>query len=162
MLIDHLATLALERVAVLDIAAEGMAVARERLGSAADRVTWITADVTRIDDVGMFDVWHDRAVFHFLVDPEDRRRYVRLAERSITPGGTAIVATFAPDGPERCSGLPVQRWDPSSLARELGPAFRLVDSLAHVHTTPGGTQQRFQYSVLRYGSGMGPTWQMRP
>ena len=114
---------------------------RERLGSRADQVEWIVGDVTAIDDVGMFDIWHDRAVFHFLTDAFDQERYVSLCERTVTPGGIAIVATFAPDGPEMCSGLPVQRYDASGLAERCGPRFELLDSERHVHLTPRGSSR---------------------
>ena len=134
------------RVAVLDIAEAGLTLARERLGGRAERVTWIVADLTIADDIGRFDVWHDRAVFHFLTEPADRAAYVALAIRTIEAGGTALVATFAPDGPERCSGLPVCRYDAAALARELGPTFRLEASEPYVHRTPSGVAQPFVYS----------------
>jgi ubiquinone/menaquinone biosynthesis C-methylase UbiE len=144
-LVDHLVDEGI-RVAVLDIAEAGLTVARERLGDRAEPVLWIVADVTTADDIGRFDVWHDRAVFHFLTEPEDRAAYVALAARTIEAGGTALVATFAPDGPERCSGLPVRRYDAAALARELGPAFRLEASEPYLHVTPSGVQQSFVYS----------------
>ena len=134
------------RVAVLDIAEAGLAVARERLGERAGHVTWIVADVTTATDIGRYDVWHDRAVFHFLTEPADRAAYVALATRTIKVGGTALVATFAPDGPERCSGLPVCRYDGAALALELGPTFRFEASEAYVHVTPSGVRQSFVYS----------------
>ena len=121
----------------------------ERLGSRADRVEWIVGDVTAIEDVGMFDIWHDRAVFHFLTDAFDQERYVSLCERTVAPGGIAIVATFAPDGPEMCSGLPVQRYDASGLAERCGPRFELLDSERYVHLTPHGVEQRFMYASFR-------------
>jgi SAM-dependent methyltransferase len=144
-LVDHLVDEGV-RVAVLDIAEAGLAVARERLGKRAERVTWIVADVTIAADIGRFDVWHDRAVFHFLIEPEDRAAYVALATRTIEDGGTALIATFAPDGPDRCSGLPVCRYDAAALAQELGPAFRLEASEPWVHATPSGVAQSFVYS----------------
>ena len=147
-LVDHLLELDLDRVAVLDIAESGLAVSRARLGPRAERVEWIVADVTSPLDLGRFDVWHDRAVFHFLLDPAARRRYVDLAERTIRPGGIAIMATFADDGPERCSGLPVCRYEPEALARECGPAFRLTSATRHLHHTPLGVPQAFQYSTF--------------
>jgi SAM-dependent methyltransferase len=134
------------RVAVLDIAEAGLDVARERLGERAEQVTWIVADVTTAFDIGRFDVWHDRAVFHFLTEAADRAAYVALATRSTEGGGTALLATFAPDGPERCSGLPVCRYDGAALALELGPAFRLEASEPYVHVTPSGVPQSFVYS----------------
>jgi SAM-dependent methyltransferase len=148
-LADRLLTLGLERIAVLDISEAGLEVAKARLGDRAGDVEWIVGDVTRLADVGEFDVWHDRAVFHFLTDPADRERYVHLAERTVRPGGTAIVATFAPDGPEQCSGLDVCRYDAASLAEQCGPGFRLIDWQDHHHVTPRGVDQHFQYSAFR-------------
>jgi SAM-dependent methyltransferase len=148
-LVDQLIGLDLERIAVLDIAERGLKVAKARLGSRADRVEWIVADITEAVYVGRFDVWHDRAVFHFLTDPVDRARYVAVCERTVPPGGVAVVATFAPDGPEMCSGLPVHRYDASELAGECGPAFALIDSERYLHTTPSGGRQSFLYSSFR-------------
>jgi SAM-dependent methyltransferase len=137
------------RLAVLDISPTALDVTRERLGAHAEEVEWITGDVVGVDDLGRFDVWHDRAVFHFLTNPADRDRYVQLCERTVTPGGIAIVATFAPDGPEMCSGLPVCRYDAARLASECGPKFELLDSERYVHTTPGGVRQPFLYASFR-------------
>ncbi len=122
--------------------------ARAGLGERAARVRWIVADVTAIGDIGRFDLWHDRAVFHFLTDPADRRHYVALLERTVRPRGHAIIATFAPDGPEKCSGLSVQRYDGPLLAKELGPTFLLLKTLPEVHLTPWGKPQSFQYSLF--------------
>ena len=149
-LVDHLLDLDLERLAVLDVSDAGLAVSKGRLGGSAAGVEWIVGDVTTIGDLGAVDVWHDRAVFHFLIEPADRAAYVRLAERTIRPGGTLILATFAPDGPERCSGLPVCRYDADSLARSLGAAFELQATERYTHTTPGGVEQRFVYATFRH------------
>lgn len=151
LLVDQLLDLGVARVAVLDISEAGIDVARRRLGRRASGVEWIVADVTERQDVGSFDVWHDRAVFHFLLDPAARRRYVGLSERTVTPGGMAIMATFSHDGPERCSGLPVHRYEPDELARECGPRWLLSDSERHVHATPGGVEQSYVYSTFRRG-----------
>ncbi len=147
-LVDYLLDLGLDRVAVVDISGAGLEVARGRLGDRADRVEWRVGDVTAIEDLGRFDVWHDRAVFHFLIEPGARRRYVELAERTINPGGCAIMATFAPDGPERCSGLPVRRYDARQLAHQCGPGFHLERSEPYLHTTPRGIPQTFVYSLF--------------
>jgi SAM-dependent methyltransferase len=147
-LVDHLIDLDLDRVAVLDVSETGIAVARARLGDRQERVDWLIVDVTEVDDIGRFDVWHDRAAFHFLIDPDAQRRYVSLASRTVPSGGIAIIATFADDGPERCSGLPVQRYGPAELGRAFEPGFRLLDSRRHLHHTPAGIEQRFQYSLL--------------
>ncbi|MEX2457505.1 MAG: class I SAM-dependent methyltransferase [Actinomycetota bacterium] len=148
-LVDHVLELGLDRVAVLDVAEHGLEIARKRLGERGRAVEWIVADVTEVDDVGRFDIWHDRAVFHFLTSDEERARYVALAERTVRPGGFAVMATFAADGPEQCSGLPVCRYDPAELARQCGPNFELLDSERYVHTTPRGVEQRFAYSTFR-------------
>lgn len=148
-LVDHLLDLDLERIAVLDISDAALTLARHRLGERAGRVDWIVGDASDLDDVGTFDIWHDRAAFHFLLEPAARRRYADLARRTVPDGGTAIVATFADDGPERCSGMLVQRYEPETLAAELGDGFRLVDSRRYLHHTPTGFPQQFQYSTFR-------------
>jgi ubiquinone/menaquinone biosynthesis C-methylase UbiE len=135
-------------VAVLDISAAAISRAKARLGTRAGDVQWIVADVTTPVDLGTFDVWHDRAVFHFLTEPGDRAAYVALLSRTVPSGGHAVIATFAPDGPERCSGLPVRRYDAESLAVELGTGFRLSRTVPESHFTPWGKPQSFQYSVF--------------
>ena len=148
-LVDALILRGLTCLAVLDISSEALQRARVRLGGAASIPAWIDADVAGDWSVRPMDIWHDRAVFHFLTSGDDRARYVDHLRRTLKVGGTAIIATFAPDGPERCSGLPVVRYSPETLAAELGPEFRLLRSTAYVHTTPRGTAQSFQYS--RFG-----------
>jgi hypothetical protein len=106
----------------------------------------VTSDVADWNPETTFEVWHDRAVFHFMVREEDRKAYVATLRRVLRPGGHAIIGTFASDGPERCSGLPVVRYEPERLAAELGAGFRLVDSVREEHVTPGGKVQRFQFS----------------
>jgi len=147
-LADHLVAMNLDRSAVLDISDAALALARHRLGDRADRIEWIVGDIATLTDVGHFDIWHDRAAFHFLLEPEARRSYVALARRTLPVGGTAIVATFAEDGPERCSGMPVQRYEPADLAASWGSGFRLKASRRHLHHTPAGVPQQFQYSIL--------------
>jgi len=148
-LVDHLVRMRLSRIAVLDVAETSLDVAKHRLGDLRDRVEWIAADVTKVHDIGRFGIWHDRAVFHFLTDPADRASYVALCERTVLPGGIVIVATFADDGPEMCSGLPVHRFAAGELAEQCGPRFELIDSERHVHTTPRGAQQPFLYTSFR-------------
>jgi hypothetical protein len=114
-------------------------------------VQWIAADATKWQPPQAFDIWHDRAAFHFLVEVADREAYVDRLSRGVKVGGHAIIATFAPDGPEKCSGLPVQRYDPESLSETVGHAFQLVEHQAHRHVTPWGAVQSFQFSVLRRG-----------
>jgi SAM-dependent methyltransferase len=148
-LVDRLLDSGFEGVAVLDISGAALDKARVRLGERANSAHWIEADVTSAESVGEFDVWHDRAVFHFLTEPDDRRRYVGLAERSVPPGGHLVVATFAPEGPHRCSGLEVCRYDARSLAAEFGDSFSPVREETESHVTPMGSTQAFFYGVFR-------------
>lgn len=149
-LVDALLEQGFHRVTVLDVSRAALARARARLGAAAERVTWIEADVTRVElPPARYDVWHDRAAFHFLTDAEDRARYVERAACALRPGGSLVLATFAPEGPARCSGLQVVRYAPGALARELGPAFALQHDVSEVHRTPAGVGQRFTYAVFR-------------
>jgi len=136
-------------VTVLDISQAAIDRARKRLGDRATQVDWIVADVTAGPDLGTFDVWHDRAVFHFLTAPADRAAYVALLARTVPVGGHAVIATFALDGPEKCSGLEVRRYDGNSLAAELGPRFRLMKSVPEMHRTPWNAPQSFQYSLFK-------------
>ncbi|MBS0198284.1 MAG: class I SAM-dependent methyltransferase [Planctomycetes bacterium] len=138
-----------EHVAVLDISAAAIERAKARLGEPAPRVHWIVADVTAPWHSTPVDLWHDRAVFHFLTNPADRAAYAARAACTVKPGGSMIIATFAPDGPPKCSGLDVRRYDPPSLAREFSPAFELVTSTTESHRTPWGSTQSFIYVVLR-------------
>ena len=145
-LVDHLVSLGLDCIGVLDVSGAAFERARIRIGRAANRVDWIEADVTADWSWKPADIWHDRAVFHFLSDPADRASYRAHLARTLKPGGSAIIATFGPDGPEECSGLPVVRYSPETLASELGANFALVQSTAHEHQTPWGSKQSFQYS----------------
>jgi SAM-dependent methyltransferase len=148
-LADALAARGLDCLAVLDVSGAALVRAKARLGTAATARIWIEADVTKDWTVGPMDFWHDRAVFHFLTTAEERASYKQHLLKTLKPGGSAIIATFALDGPENCSGLPVQRYSPEGLAEELGPAFELRDARAHLHTTPWGSTQSFQYSRLQ-------------
>jgi trans-aconitate methyltransferase len=145
-LIDQLTARGLDCLAVLDVSPAALQRAQTRLGDAARVPIWIAADVTADWALKPMDIWHDRAVFHFLVDAEDRASYLRHLRETLKRDGSAIIATFAPDGPERCSGLPVMRYSPETLAAELGEGFRLIESVPHLHQTPWGTTQSFQYS----------------
>ncbi|HEY6254253.1 MAG TPA: class I SAM-dependent methyltransferase [Xanthobacteraceae bacterium] len=138
-------------VSVLDLSESALAAAKARLGPAAARVTWIVGDVTRWKPTRSYDLWHDRAAFHFLTDAADRAAYVACLSQALRPGGHAIIATFALDGPERCSGLPVVRYDATSLGQVLGDAFALIETRRHDHQTPMGSTQRFQFSLFRRG-----------
>jgi SAM-dependent methyltransferase len=148
-LVDHLIDRSFEDVTVLDLSEAALEAAKRRLGGGAARVHWIVADVTAWEPPQAYDIWHDRAAFHFLTEDRDRAAYVARLERALKAGGHAIMATFALDGPERCSGLPVVRYDPASLGQTLGRAFQLVDTRRHAHATPWGSDQSFQFSVFR-------------
>jgi SAM-dependent methyltransferase len=150
VLVDRLLDQRFDRIAVLDISHVALERAKARLGERAARVEWIEADVTKVDDLGQFDVWHDRAVFHFMTEPADRAAYAALLSRTVSVGGHAIIATFALDGPETCSGLPVRRYDGQSLAGELGAGIDLVKSVPETHLTSWGKPQSFQYSLFRH------------
>ncbi|HVS61509.1 MAG TPA: class I SAM-dependent methyltransferase [Gemmatimonadaceae bacterium] len=149
-LVDTLVERRLGRVTVLDLSGAALARARARLGSRAGEVTWLEADVTRAElGPQAYDFWHDRAVFHFLTDAEDRRAYVDQVRRSVKPGGHVLVATFAEDAPARCSGLPVVRYSADSLHSEFGPEFHMLTSEREDHRTPWGTAQPFLYCLCR-------------
>lgn len=149
-LVNHLLEAGYHNLTVLDISAEALQVVRQRLGPRAGRVTLIEADVTQAELPHQFyDVWHDRAVFHFLTQPEARQRYVELVRHAVKVGGHVIVATFALDGPTSCSGLTVERYSPETLHNQFGPAFTLVDSTHESHATPFGTEQKFTYCYCR-------------
>lgn len=151
-LVDALLSRGLTEVTVLDISSAALERARARLGAAGERVGWLCQDVTDMSaPLPAVDLWHDRAVFHFLTDPADRARYVSRLEGSVVHGGGVVMATFALDGPERCSGLPVARYSPESLAAELGPPFALVESAREEHRTPGGSTQAFSGAGSRGG-----------
>lgn len=148
-LVDELVAGGFGTVGVLDISGTARRLAQERLGADADRVEWFTADVLRFASPHPWDIWHDRAVFHFLVDGGDRTAYCRTMQRSLALGGYAVISTFGPDGPMRCSGLDVVRYSPESLLAELGPAFQLLDFREEIHRTPGGKNQQFVYCRFR-------------
>ena len=150
ILVDDLLTGIFKHVSVLDLSASALEVARRRLGSLGQNVTWITGDILTVElPEQTYDIWHDRAVFHFLTDPADRMAYVRQVMKSVKPGGHVIVATFAPDGPEQCSGLPVARYDPDQLHDEFGPSFELLEHASEEHKTPWGSVQHFIYCHCR-------------
>ncbi|MGX1318620.1 trans-aconitate methyltransferase [Bradyrhizobium sp. USDA 377] len=148
-LVDALLQDGYRRLTVLDLSANALGVAKARIGAAASTVDWIVADVTTWPPTRTYDVWHDRAAFHFLTDPDDRAAYVERLRSAVRPGGQVVIATFAPDGPEKCSGLPVQRHDSASLAAELGPEFELVEARSEMHRTPWDSKQSFQFSRFR-------------
>ena len=144
----HALRLGFGHVAVLDLSGEAIARSQGAMGSEADRVEWIVSDVTTSKPGRQYDVWHDRAAFHLLTDKADRAAYVETLDAALSDTGHAIIATFALDGPERCSGLPVQRYSPETLTATLGPRFKLVNGVHHEHQTPWGSTQAFQFSVV--------------
>lgn len=149
-LVDDLLEVGFVDVSVLDISGKAIADSKERLGEDAGGVTWIEADITAVDlPAEHYDAWHDRAVFHFLTDAADRRKYVDLVMRSLKPGGHIIVASFGAHGPQKCSGLDVVRYTPDSMHDEFGNSFELVKSVGETHNTPFGTTQDFVYCYCR-------------
>jgi 2-polyprenyl-3-methyl-5-hydroxy-6-metoxy-1,4-benzoquinol methylase len=150
-LVDDLVRATYSHITVLDLARTSLDQAQNRLQLNAQLVTWREADVLTSEFAAAeFDVWHDRAVFHFLTDPASRARYVAQVMRALRPDGYAIVATFAEDGPTRCSGLAVARYSAEALHDEFGAAFRLINSYREAHVTPNGVTQAFTYCVCRY------------
>jgi SAM-dependent methyltransferase len=148
-LVDDLLGRGFRRLTVLDLSGAALAVAKERLGVCVADVRWIIADVTQWEPPQMYDLWHDRATFHFLTGQVDQSAYVDRLRRAVKPGGYVIIGTFALDGPMRCSGLPIARHDSTTLATVLGRGFDLTDARRHDHATPRGAIQRFQFSTFR-------------
>jgi len=135
-------------MSVLDISGAALDVARGRLGRQAEQVQWIVGDITEVAlPEQAYDIWHDRAVFHFLTEPAQRAAYVAQVRRAVRPGGHVIVAAFGPDGPTHCSGLPVMRYAPDVLHAQFGAAFELLEHLSEAHQTPGGSTQQFVYCL---------------
>ena len=149
-LVDDLLARGYHNLYALDLSATALDVAKARLGADAQRVKWYCGDVRTFPfSPQLYDVWHDRAVFHFLTDAADRAAYVRQVVRAVKPGGHVIVATFGPEGPTKCSGLDVMRYAPEALYGEFGPAFRLVKHHTELHQTPTGATQQFTYCYCR-------------
>jgi SAM-dependent methyltransferase len=148
-LVDALIAESFHSLSVLDVSEKALATSRERLGPKAANVAWIAADITEWQPGKRYDLWHDRAAFHFLTAPADRTAYAACVRTAVGPGGHVVIGTFAPDGPERCSGLPVIRHYAGSIGEMLGPSFKLIESRRHDHLTPGGTTQRFQFGRFR-------------
>jgi 2-polyprenyl-3-methyl-5-hydroxy-6-metoxy-1,4-benzoquinol methylase len=149
-LVDDLLARGYADITVLDISQAAIEVAKQRVGNAGQQVDWLVADITQVAlPEKRYDVWHDRAVFHFLTRPEQRQAYVHQVARAMRPGGSVIVATFGPEGPGKCSGLDIVRYDASTLHHQFGPRFRLIDSRIEQHTTPFGTTQQFVYCFCR-------------
>ncbi|MBS3933011.1 MAG: class I SAM-dependent methyltransferase [Truepera sp.] len=154
-LVDDLLREGFQDITVLDIAAAALERAQERLGERAKRVSWIAGDVTQAGLPPIYDLWHDRAVFHFLTSNFDRRAYLAAVERALVPGGHLIIATFGLSGPPRCSGLEVVRYSPSSLWEAVGEQYVLVRDVAETHVTPRGAAQDFIYCLFKKGHAPG-------
>jgi SAM-dependent methyltransferase len=149
-LVDDLIKLGYRNLYALDISSTAFDVSKARLGASANRAQWLVGDVLTIAlEKHGFDVWHDRAVFHFLTQPADRAAYVRQVKYAVKPGGHVVVAAFGPEGPTRCSGLEVVRYDSETLHDEFGSAFQLVEHRLELHETPMGTSQQFTYCLCR-------------
>lgn len=148
-LVDSLLDLGYVHLGVLDVSPRAIAVSRERLGSRADAVEWYVGDVTHFRSPHPWDLWHDRAVFHFLTTPEDQHTYGAMLKQALTLDGQVVIATFGPDGPTRCSGLDVCRHDADSLGEALGGWLELVEQELVEHTTPSGVTQQFLFSRFR-------------
>jgi len=146
-LVDRLLNSRFKQVAVLDISNAAIEATKARLGERASQVDWIVADITETESLGEFDIWHDRAVFHFITDPVDRQRYMDLLKRSLPIGGHFIVGTFAKGGPEKCSGLTICQYDAAAMQEELGRSFVLIKCCEYLHTTPTGKSQLFFFGV---------------
>lgn len=148
-LVDALLSSDYQDLTVLDLSAAALATTRGRIGAKSDQIDWIAADITIWRPTRTYDVWHDRAAFHFLTEPADAFAYVERLKLALRIGGHAIIGTFAPDGPEKCSGLSVSRHDAASLSAALGPGFEMIDSRRHEHVTPWGAAQKFQFGTFR-------------
>src|ERR1039457_6800292 len=149
-LVDDLLLRGYKNITVVDVSQTAIDLTKKRLGATAEQVRWLVADITEIElEPHTYDVWHDRAVFHFLTAPDKRIAYVRQVARSVKPGGHVIVSTFGPEGPKKCSGLDVLRYDAESLHREFGTRFRLIEKDRESHHTPFGTTQQFLYCYCR-------------
>src|ERR1700757_3609023 len=149
-LVDDLLARGYKGITVLDISQTAIDANRKRLGKTSERVHWLVADITQVElELSVYDVWHDRAVFHFLTSPGGRLAHVRRVTHAVKPGGSVIVSTFGPEGPTKCSGLEVVRYDAESLHQEFGGHFRLLDSCKELHRTPFGTVQQFLYCLCR-------------
>lgn len=147
-LVDRLLDRGFERLTVVDISDSALNVAKTRLGPRAHKVKWLAADARDLHLPQRVDFWHDRAVFHFLTQPADQEAYLARLREAVRPGGHVLMATFGPQGPEKCSGLPVERYDAEKLSRRLGPDFELERSMQRVHTTPCGFAQQFTYCLF--------------
>ncbi len=148
VLVDRLLENGMKNITVLDISSKALEYAKKRLGNRAQQVKWVVADVTQFNPSEKFDLWHDRAVFHFLTEASDRKRYAEIVGHSIKPGGHLILASFALDGPDKCSNLPVCRYDGEMIEHELGNNFKLIKEDSETHLTPWKKEQKFRYFLF--------------
>lgn len=149
-LVDDLLAHGYTSITVLDISDQALAVAKARLGGQAGQITWLNEDIRTVDPgERSIDIWHDRAAFHFLIDPDDQAKYLSALQKALKPGGYLIIGVFAPESPPKCSGLSVQRYNLEEFAELAGPGFELVRSRKEPHTTPGGVEQMYLYLCLR-------------
>ncbi|MCF6150315.1 MAG: class I SAM-dependent methyltransferase [Candidatus Kuenenia sp.] len=149
VVVDKLLDMGYRNLTVLDISSKAIQYAQERLGNRTENVNWIEADVTEFEHSGQYDFWHDRAVFHFLTDAEDSTRYVQRLKQAVKKGGYVVIAAFAIDGPVKCSGLDVERYNPEKMKNELGDSFALLNSVSEAHITPWDKEQKFIYCYFK-------------
>jgi ubiquinone/menaquinone biosynthesis C-methylase UbiE len=149
LLVDSLLEKGFKRLAVLDISHSALDIAKSRLGTRAENVKWYEADATEFQPPKQFDLWHDRAVFHFLTDEEAQRKYVEVLKRTLVSGGYLVISTFAIDGPKKCSGRDTVKYEVSSMSAKLGGEFRLLEFLDELHITPGKKEQKFTYFLYK-------------
>ena len=148
-LVDALVERKIGRITVLDLSAAALDAAKQRLGDNGFGVQWVVADVTNWEPFQTYDLWHDRAAFHFLTDPAEQIAYIDRLKKTVRSAGYVIIGTFGLDGPEKCSGLSIVRYDAAALSEILGADFKLIDARRHDHVTPWGAVQRFQFSTFR-------------
>lgn len=149
VLVDKLLDEGFKDLTVLDISSKAIDYAKKRLGKRAENVIWIEADITDFEPTAKYDLWHDRAVFHFLTNGEDRKKYVKCMDGAVNPGGHVIISAFAIDGPLKCSGLEIQRYSPEKMKAEIGDSFELVKSINERHVTPSNKEQKFSYFYFK-------------
>jgi ubiquinone/menaquinone biosynthesis C-methylase UbiE len=149
VLVDKLLCQGFQDLTVLDVSSKALDYAKERLGSEAEAVKWIEADVTKFELPEKYDLWHDRAVFHFLTEENDRKKYLQNMEEALNPGGHVIIAAFSIDGPLKCSGLNVERYSPEKMNNELGDSFELIKATDEGHMTPWGKEQKYTYCYFK-------------
>lgn len=149
VLVDRLLDGGFEDITVLDISSAALEYAKNRLGEMAKQVKWVVADVTQFHPTEKYDLWHDRAVFHFLTEIPDRKKYADIVNRAVKPGGYLILASFATDGPDKCSNLNVRQYDATLVHEEFGNGFEQVNEFNEIHKTPWGKDQKFKYFLLK-------------